>query len=129
SPVPVAVLTTMAVESATRKKVRTIPPGHNESLTLIHSPAGRHIFADDWPASGWNCCLPAAPSFRASRGRLSHNSGDDVLPGCRPGCHGFLGDLTVGETVWTSPRLEPNDFDQFTWKFGYYASIRSRPEH
>jgi len=60
---------------------------------------------------------------RSARGRLSNDSGCDVLSGSRLGGHGILGHRSAGAAVRPSTRVEPNDLNQFLWQLaGLFCS-------
>src|ERR1700751_3960494 len=101
----------------------------HESFQVIYSPPSSDHAADVWSLARRLGRVHATSSLRAARGRLSDDSGDDVLSGSGPGCDGLLGHVSAGAPVRTSPRPEPDDLDELLWKLGHHAAVRPRPEH
>ena len=73
--------------------------------------------------------VPATAGFGAAGGRLSDDSGGDVLSGRRSRCDGVVGHGAAGAAVRAGAGTEPDDLDQFVRQFGHHAAVRSRPEY
>src|SRR5271165_4068697 len=99
----------------------------HESVTVIHSPAGRHHAAYGRRVARGLGRVHAVAGLGAARGRLPNYPGGDVLSGSRSGGDGIVGDLSSGAPVRPGTRPEPDDLDQFVRQFCDNPAVRSRP--
>src|ERR1700685_686322 len=125
---PVETVETRAVETpAVTRALQELR--HHEPVTPIHSSSGRNHASDGGRVAGGLGGVHAVAGVGATRSRLSHHPGGDVLSGSRSRCDGVVGDFAVGAAVWPGSGPEPDDLDEFVWQFGDYAASRARPEH
>src|SRR5437879_5028332 len=103
-------------------------PAH-ESFAIIHPAACSDYPSDGGCAAGGMGRLPAVAGLCVAGGRLPDNSSGDLLSGSGSGCDGVVCDVAAGAAVWTSPRLEPDDLDQFIWQLGDHSAVWPRSEH
>src|ERR1700731_1924468 len=115
-------------------KVRPNPEAHrrpvteaprDESLTAVHSAAGRHHPLDGWRPPRGLGRLPAITHLRLAAGRLPHNSSTNLLSRRQPGRHGFLGHRAPRAPVRPDSRLEPDDVHKLLWQLPYHSPIWS----
>src|ERR1700687_5390671 len=89
---------------------RAMPEGlRDESLTAVHSAAGRHYSLDGWRPPRGLGRLPAIAYLRLAAGRLPHHSSTNLLSRRQPGRHGFLGHRAARASVRPDSRPEPDD--------------------
>src|SRR5260370_26260559 len=87
----------------------------DESVTAVHSAAGRHHPPDRLrPPGGLGRLPPIAHLFLAA-GRLPHDSGANVLSRRQSGGHGFLSHRAPRRPVRPDPRPESDDVHKFLW--------------
>src|SRR5206468_2233810 len=65
-------------------------PG-DESVSAVYSAAGCHYVAHGGRCTGRLGGLSPVAGFRPAAGRLSHDSGTNVLSRWQPGCNGVFG--------------------------------------
>src|SRR6266550_4435819 len=106
---------------------RAMPEGpRDESLSAVHSAAGRHYPLDGWrPARG----LGRLPAIAHLTSRTPTIKRVDLLSRRQPGRHGFLGHGAPRAPVRPDPRLEPDDLHELLWQLDYHPPIRPGLEH
>src|SRR6266851_6546462 len=109
---------------------RAMPGGpRDESLTAVHSAAGRHYPLDGWRPPRGLGRLPAIAHLCLAAGRLSHNSSTNLLSRRQPGRHGFLGHRAPRAPIRPDSRPESDDLHEFLWQLDYHSPIRLGLEH
>src|ERR1700682_1855499 len=87
----------------------------DESVTAVHSAAGRYHPPDGWRPLGGLGRLPPIAHLCLAAGRLPHDSGANVLSRRQSGCHGFLGHRAPRAPVRPDPRPESDDVHELLW--------------
>src|SRR5580692_1545023 len=95
-----------------------------EPVEGLYRTAGRDIAADGGDPAGGDRGVHAAPRVGAAGGRLSHDSGGDVLSWGEPGRGGDHGDGAAGAAVWRDAGAQPDDVDQLGWDVGDRAAVQ-----
>src|SRR5258708_2022250 len=101
----------------------------NESVTAVHSTAGRHHPLDGRRPSGGLGRFPAIAHLGVAASRLPHDSGTDVLSRRQPRSNGFFGDGSSRAPIRTNSRFESDDFHEFLRELDDYAAIQFVPEY
>src|SRR5690349_11584245 len=101
----------------------------DESIQAVHFAAGLHHVVVGGDFANRFCRVPATACFRASTGRLPHDSGTNLLSRREPGCDGVIGNRAARASVWPSPRTEPDDLHELLRKLAHYASVRPQPQY
>src|SRR6267143_3193806 len=108
------------------QNLRAPSPGDppDESITAVHSAAGRHHPLDGWRPPRRLGRLPAIAHLCLAAGRLPHNSSTNLLSRRQPGRHGFLGHRAPRAPIRPDSRPESDDLHEFLWQLDYHSPIR-----
>src|SRR5260370_23729372 len=109
---------------------RTLPEDpRDESVTAVHSAAGRHHPLDGRRPPRGLGRLPAIAYLRIASGRLPHDPGANVLSGRQPRSNGFFGHGSSGAPIRTNSWLESNDLHEFLRELDDHPPIQFGPEY
>ena len=96
----------------------------HESVSAIHSAAGRHFAADGRNSAGGHRRLLSAAGFGAAGSRLPDDSGAHVLSRRQPGRDGDHRHGAAGTPVRRDAGPQPDDLDQRRRRLGHRAAVQ-----
>src|SRR5207244_1365614 len=101
----------------------------NEYLQTVHRSSGSDVAPDDGGAACRRRRVSATAGLRIAAGRLSDDSGRDVLSRREPRSDVVFGDGAARASIRAGTRLEADDVDQFVRMLRYHASVRAGSHH
>src|SRR6267154_6598177 len=101
----------------------------DESVTAVHSAAGRHHpFNGRRPSRGLGR-FPAIAHLSLATSRLPNNPSANVLSWRQPGGHGLFGNVSSRAPIRTNFRLVSDDLHEFLRELDDHAAIQFGPEY
>src|SRR5260370_10981866 len=95
----------------------------DESIAAIHLASGGDVTTDGGCFAQWGAGFHATTGLGAAGGRLSDDSGCDVLPRSEPGRRCVRNHSTSGASIRRGSGAESDGINEFRWELGNYAAV------